>query len=260
MTFIAYGTYKLSYDDAYYMTKEVLNNNYYYIDTAQLYKNEEAVGRAIKDSNIPRDDIFLITKIHIKEIRNGYEWMEKSVTQSLEILGTHIDLLLLHGYNDIDDWLNLEKIYLKYKDEGKIKYIGVSNYNYQQIENLLKISNIKPYLNQIELSPFFVRKEIVELCQNNNIKVMAHTLFSQNKIKYSENSVLTEISNKYNVSPHQIIIQWCLQQNISIVIGSKNIDHLVSNLNIKFKLEKDDLDKINLLNNNFIIFKQHILK
>jgi diketogulonate reductase-like aldo/keto reductase len=152
----------------------------------------------------------------------------------------------------------LEKIYCKYKDEGKIKYIGVSNYNYQQIENLLKISNIKPYLNQIEFSPFFFRRELMELCQNNNIMVMAHTLFSQNKINYNENLILTELSNKYHALPYQIIIQWCLQQNISVVLGTTNMDHLVSNLNIKFKLEKDEIDMINLLNNNFILFKQNI--
>jgi diketogulonate reductase-like aldo/keto reductase len=258
MAFIAYGTYKLSYDDAYHMTINALKNNYRYIDTAQLYKNEEAVGKAIKDSNIPRCDIFLITKIHIKEIRKGYETMERSVIDSLEILGTHIDLLLLHSYNDINDWLNLEKIYCKYKDEGKIKYIGVSNYNYQQIENLLIISNIKPYLNQIEFSPFFFRRELVELCQNNNIEVMAHTLFSQNKINYSENLILTELSNKYHALPYQIIIQWCLQQNISVVLGTTNINHLVSNLNIKFNLEMEEIYMINLLNNNFILFKQNI--
>jgi diketogulonate reductase-like aldo/keto reductase len=257
MAFIALGTYKLSYEDAYNMTLKALQNNYRYIDTAQLYKNENAVGNAIKDSNISRSDIFLITKINIKSIKNGYESMEKSVTDSLEKLGTYIDLLLLHSYNSFEDWFNLEKIFLKYGKDGKIKYICVSNYNYSQIENLLKISNIKPYLNQIELSPFFFRKNLIDICQNNNIKIMAHTLFSQNKIDYNQNNILIYLSDKYNATSHQIIIQWCLQQNISVVIGTKNINHLISNYNIKFKLDDIDINKLILQNNDFILFKQH---
>jgi diketogulonate reductase-like aldo/keto reductase len=256
MSFIAYGTYKLSFDEAYDMTLKALKNNYRFIDTAQLYKNEEAVGKAIRNSNIPRDNITLITKISIKAIKNGYESIEKSIMESLEKLETYIDILLLHGFYSHDDWLYLENIYLKYR--SKIKNIGVSNYNYNQIENLLKISNIKPYLNQIELSPFFFRKDLIHLCKNNNIIVMAHTLFTQNKIDYNNISDLKKLSIKYNVSSYQIIVQWCLQQNISIVLGTKNEDHLIANFTINFELELEDIEKLILLNNNFILFKRHL--
>jgi diketogulonate reductase-like aldo/keto reductase len=259
MPFISYGTWKINEEKAYDYVLKALQVGYRYIDTAQLYKNEEQIGKAIKNSNIKRENIFLITKIHIKNIKKGEKVMEESVIESLRKLDTYIDLLLLHSYHDDNSWLYLENIYLKYRD--KIKHIGVSNYNEEKIKKLLNICNIKPYTNQIEISPYFYRESLINLCQNNDILVIAHTIFSQNKINYEiydENIALNNICKKYNKNYYQIIIKFLLQQNISIIIGTQDIKHIISNLDINFELDNYDIDIIKNINSNFILFKHHI--
>jgi diketogulonate reductase-like aldo/keto reductase len=254
---IAFGTYKLTFDETYQMVLKSICQNCCNIDTAQLYRVEKAVGLAIKDSKVDRNSIFLTTKISIKNIRNGYDCMEASVNQSLIDLDTTIDLLLLHGYHDMKSWLYLETIYEKYKNQ--IKYIGVSNYNCQNLKNLLGACKIKPYTNQIELSPFFYRKDLIDICDSNQINITAHTIFSQNKLNYSEMDALTIIANKYKKNIYQIIIKFFLQQNISIIFGTKNIHHMLSNLSVNdFIIDDSDINSIKIFNCNYVCFKQHL--
>ena len=224
---ITYGSYRLNSHDAYELTLIALRNGCRSIDTAQLYNNEAEVGRAIKDSNINRSDIFLTTKIHQKILPDAN--YEKCVLESINKLGTYIDLLLLHAYNSSDDWCKLETIYEKYGNNAhgnnacKIKYIGVSNYNLINLTNLLATCTYKPHANQIEYSPFNQRDDLLLFCVQNNIKVYAYNIF----LKGCKIMNDVTVNNKYNN-----IIAWLLQKNIIPIFGTHNKEHLISNLEI----------------------------
>jgi diketogulonate reductase-like aldo/keto reductase len=256
MTFVGYGTYRLTPEEAYNMVTDAVKNGYRAIDTAQLYKNEKAVGQAIIDTQIDRDKIFITTKIVTKKIYKGKDAMEKSIIASLENLKTHIDLLLLHGYvGRASAWSDLEELQQKYSTQ--IHYIGVSNYSYEQLSELLGICKQKPYANQIEYSPFYTRPELIKLCRDNNILVIGHSIFCQNQKDYNIDSLNT-LSDKYKCSIYQIIIKWCLMKNISVVFGTPYKENLIENLKLDFCLEDRDIDIIDGLNENFHLYPRKI--
>lgn len=247
---IGLGTYQLMMGkQTYDVVSKALKVGYRHIDTARIYLNERSVGKAIIRSDIPRQDIFLTTKMWNNSILNRKG--EKAFQNSLKRLKLdYVDLYLLHW--PIEGYLEAYKVLEKlYKDE-KIKAIGVSNFLIRHLENLKKHGLIKPMVNQIEVNPYYQNDELVNYCQKNAIVVEAYSPLGGSKYSCLKDETLTKIANKYHVSTAQVILKWLTQRNIVALPRSKQIEHLKSNLDIDhFALTKEDMMDIKALNKNF---------
>lgn len=221
-----------------------LEIGYRLIDTAELYGNEESVGAAIRKSNIPRNEIFVTTKLHPATLVNP----EKSFYGSLERLGfDYIDLYLIHWpfVRKNSTWKKLEHLYHK----ALIRAIGVSNFSVEDIESLLKESDIVPAVNQIELHPFHHNHNILYYCRAKNIAIEAHSPLTHGK--KLNNTVITEIAKRYQKTPAVIILRWILQQQIIAIPKSVHENYMRENTTaLFFELSNNDMLLLNSLNEN----------
>jgi len=238
--------------------KWALESGYRLIDTAMIYKNEEGVGNAIKSSGIPREEIFITTKLW--NIDQGYENAKKAIDLSLEKLGlSYVDLYLIHWPTASEDlnesldkredaWKAMEEIY----SSGKAKAIGVSNYTITHLEEMKKYTTISPMVNQFEFHPFLYQKELVEYCKEHNIIVEAHSpLAPIADVKSLEhrNEKISEIAQKHNKSEAQILIRWCVEHNVIPISKSIHKERIQENINIfDFKLDEEDMKILNNMN------------
>lgn len=242
---IGLGTFLLSSEDAYNSTLNALKMGYRLIDTANAYMNEKAVGRAIKDSKIKREDIFLSTKIWCSEYEN-----ENIVDETLKRLGVdYIDLLFIH--QPTKNWRKgYEKLIKAYK-EGKIKAIGISNFEGKYFDELVNEFDILPQVFQCECHPHFIQEETREKIKKYGIKLMSwYPLGGKgNTQKLLNDPIILSLSEKYRKSPSQIVLRWHIENGFIVIPGSKNIEHVKENLNIfDFSLNEDDLKEIEKLN------------
>lgn len=230
MNNIAYGTYRLRGQKCYDVVKFAIQNGYRTIDTAELYKNHEYVGKAIRDciseGVVKRNDLTIISKIHNEHQRNGT--IKESCQQIINELNIgYVDIILLHTPHKkyyIDSYDQLNEFYKNNKQF--VKHIGVSNFD---IEHLNKLSS-KPYMNQIELSMFNQRKNLVKYCNDQNIIVQAHSCLTNKKKCNNQKLIDYSVQNKIPV--HEIMIRWCLNKKICVVIGSQNYDNILKNIKI----------------------------
>ncbi len=258
---IGFGTYCLKGEIGYNSTLFALKNGYTHIDTASLYDNELEIGKAIIDSNIKRENIWITTKINMKDIKKGKETMYNSILNSLAKLNTeYIDLVLLHGPVDkclIESWTILEDIMLELKN--KIRFIGVSNYDVRHLNLILSNCKIKPYANQIEISPYLNRNSLIELCNKHKIIVVAHT--SLTKTKKFNDSKLENISLKTNISKPLILLAWALEHNMIVLPRSSNPDHIKENLEcLNVKLDSNIMNELNkfYIEDSFRLYGQFV--
>lgn len=225
---------------------EALKAGYRHIDTAAVYGNEEAVGEAIKESGIKREELFITTKIWNEDIRKGRT--KEAFEESLRKLQMdYVDLYLLHWPVDgsTEAYLEMEKL----KNEGKIKSIGVSNFKKHHLEDLIKHVNIVPQVNQMEFNPFIQDMEIYDFCRENNIVLEAWSPLGSGQCL--KNPVISEIAEKYNKSTAQIILNWLLQKNIVILPKSVHKERIIQNSQVfDFELAKEDSEKLDKLNSN----------
>lgn len=240
---IGFGTYRIK------SIEPILNAisvGYRHIDTAELYHNENLVKQAI---NLTHDKVYITTKISKKSIYSNE--IEKSFYERLNIFG-YIDLLLLHvpSKNCKRDWDTLIELYKKNKT--RIGQIGVSNYDINDLDQL-KNSEMMPKYNQIELSPFFVRHELVKYCQTNNINIIAHTSLT-NATKLT-NNVIINMANKYYTTPAEILLRWALKKGFHIIPKSENIDHIKQNLNTNNDLSDDDFNELDKCDDELQLIK-----
>ncbi|MBT3301081.1 MAG: aldo/keto reductase [Bacteroidetes bacterium] len=223
-----------------------LKIGYRLIDTAAIYKNEIGVGKAIIESNIPRDDIFLTTKLWNSR-QGDYKQVAKGFNDSLERLGLeYVDLYLIHWPvkgKYADSWKAMEELYL----EGKIKAIGVSNFQVHHLEDIFEKCQIIPTVNQIELHPLMQQNELHEFCKKHNILLEAwRPIMKGEADKVKE---LVEIGNKYDKSATQVILRWNLQIEIITIPKSVNPDRIKHNADLyDFELDEEDMDFIATLN------------
>ena len=239
------GTFLLAPNDAYNSVLNALKLDYRMIDTANIYLNEKSVGRAIKDSGIDRKEIFVSTKLWATEYTNP-----NAVEETLKRLGLdYIDLLFIH--QPTKNWEEGYKTLIKAYKEGKIKSIGVSNFEGKYIEKLLKEYDVIPQVMQCECHPFFAQDDTRIILNKHDIKLMAwYPLGGKDNMSILSNKIITTLSKKYNKSPAQIILRWHIQMEFIVIPGSKNIEHIKDNLNIfDFELSSDDIAKIDSLNN-----------
>lgn len=249
---IGLGTWQSSKEDAYNATLLAIKAGYRYIDTALTYDNEDAVGKAIKDSGIDRKEIFVSTKLpaNIK----GYKETIEAFNKSLSNLGfDYIDLYLIHApwpwdnvgsdctLLNIESWKAMVDLY----NEGKIKAIGVSNFHKKDIEPLIEATNVKPMVNQIRYFLGNTQPNITNYCQANDILVEAYSPLATGKMLTNE--ILVNIAKKYNTTPAKICLQYCLNNNTLPLPKSVNEARIKDNLDININISKSDmevLDKI----------------
>ncbi|WP_108669127.1 aldo/keto reductase [Peribacillus acanthi] len=227
--------------------KIALKNGYRSIDTATLYENEEGVGLAIKESGIAREEIFVTTKVWNTD--QGYESTLAAFDLSMNKLGLdYLDLYLIHWpIKDqyIETWRACEKLY----KDGRVRAIGVSNFNISHIENLMAHSEIMPMVNQVEYHPCLTQIELHEYCKNQNIQLQAWSPLMRGQLL--DNGTLLQIGKKYNKSTSQVILRWDLQNEVVTIPKSTKESRIIENANIfDFKLSKEDMDQIHSLNEN----------
>lgn len=228
---------------------EALEIGYRHIDTAKAYKNEAYIGKALKQSKIAREDLFLTTKIKISQSKDV---VRKLLDESLENLQTkYLDLVLIH-WPSPDYELNYKtyEVLEEYYEKGLIKAIGVSNFTIQHLNELIKVAKVKPQINQVELHPGLSQIHMEKYLRKENIVLESYGPFMKGNVfqgTYFE--VLNDIALKYDATVAQIVIAWGLARNIVMIPMSTNPKNLKSNfLATKIKLTKDEIERINKLN------------
>ncbi len=239
------GTFMIEPDDAEKSVEFALKNGYRLIDTANAYVNEKAVGRGIKKSGVVREEIFVSTKLWPSVYEDDF-----AVDKTLERLGLdYIDLLFLHQptSNWKEGYKKLEKAY----KEGKIKAIGISNFEGKYIEELLRTCEIKPQVIQVEAHPYFTQDELRKITDKENIKIMSWYPLGHGDKSLMNESVFTKIGTKYNKSNAQIILRWHTQMGFVVIPGTKNPDHIKENFDIfDFELTEEEMAEIAQINKN----------
>ena len=257
MPIIGLGTWRSKPDDAYKAVLTALNAGYRHIDTAQVYGNEEMIGKAIKDSKVQREEIFLTTKVWNSD--QGYEATLNAFNESIKRLGVeYVDLYLIHwfkGYeNSLSTYRALEELYKK----GLVKAIGVSNYNVHHLQHLLDNVEIKPMVNQVETHVTLQNHFLHNFCKENKIQLEAYApLMSRNISQLLENETMQEIAKKYNKSVPQVAIRWLIERGIVVIPKSVTPSRIEENFNVfDFSLTDEDMDKIRGLNTGRKIFAE----
>lgn len=234
---------------------DALASGYRLIDTAAAYQNEAAVGEAIKESGIAREEIFVTSKLWVSDFT--YERAKAGIERSLELLGLdHIDLYLLHQpYGDtVGAWRALEEAY----QAGKIRAIGVSNFYADQLKNLELTTNIKPAVNQIEVNPWFQQTSEVTFAQSEDILVEAWAPFAEGKNDIFTNEKIKAIGEKYGKSNGQVILRWLLQRGITVIPKSVHKNRMEENIDVfDFELSPADMEVMASLDKNESQFFDH---
>ncbi len=242
------GTYSLTGEVAYNSIISALNSGVRLIDTAYMYSNEEEIGRAIKDSKVPREEIFVTTKLYT----NQYDHPSDAIEIAFEKLGVdYIDMMLLHhpGTNDVEAYKVMEKYVL----QGKIRSIGLSNWYEKELKDFLPKVNITPALVQNEIHPFYQEKDVVPFIQSLGIVVQGWYPFGGRGYtkELLNNEVLMEIAKSHNVTVAQIILRWNLQRAVVVIPGSSNPSHIKENTQVyHFQLTDAEMNKIKELDRN----------
>jgi len=242
------GTWDLRGKVGFKILKWALKSGYRLIDTATYYENEKVIGKAITQSKIPREDIFVTSKVWIDDL--GYKKTLDAFNNSLKAFNSsYIDLYLIHWpvkEKRKQAWKVMEQLY----KEGKIRAIGVSNFAIHHLEEFLAEFEIIPAVNQVEYNAFLYQKELLEYCNSKNIKLEAYRPITGGR--KLDNNKLLEISKKYNKSTAQILIRWLLQQEIITIPRTSKKIRILENANVfDFNISNEDMNKIASLNENF---------
>jgi diketogulonate reductase-like aldo/keto reductase len=243
---IAFGTWQIPNEEAYQAVLDALAVGYRHIDTAKSYHNEEAVGRAIKDSGIPREEIFVVSKLRAPAI--GYnETMASFEAQLKELNLDYMDLYLIHApwnWNDrsvsvtpqnIEAWRAMEDLY----KQGKIKSIGVSNFSIDDLNALIDHGTIVPMVNQIRFSVGFTQDKLVDFCNQHKILIEAYSPLGTGSV--FGNPKLEAMAKAYDVSIAQLCIQYCLEKGTLPLPKTRSKDRMVQNATLDFNIKAEDM-------------------
>ena len=234
---------------------EAIQTGYSHIDTAASYQNEEAVGRGIKQSGITRENLFITTKLWIQS--QGYEGTLKAFENSLKRLQLdYIDLYLIHQpFGDVyGEWRAMEELY----QQGKIRAIGVSNFQPDRIMDLMIHNKITPAVNQIELNPFQQQIETQKFLQGNSVHVEAWAPFAEGRNNIFQNELLLSIAAKHQKSVAQVILRWVVQRGIVALAKTTRKERMVENISVfDFELNAEDMAAITTLDTKTSSFFDH---
>lgn len=254
---IGLGTWQMSQEEAENMVTHALKNGYNHIDTARTYGNEEGVGRGIKASGIEREDFFLTTKV--SGFSKTYEEAKQDIEDSLVALDTpYIDLVIVHAPRPWDKmdgdaidnyyyeenqqvWKAMEEAY----ESGRVKAIGVSNFEIDDLKNLFDMTTVKPMLNQIKYHIGYRDEELVQFCQENDMIVEAYSPIGTGKLL--DNEHIKKVADKYGKSTAQIAIRYAYQKGLVVLPKSVHENYIDENAKIDFELSIADMDYLNRL-------------
>ncbi len=252
MPIMGLGTYSLDHDTCVNSVKALLENGGRLIDTAFMYHNEEAVGEGIKQAmaefGIPRDEIFVITKIYPSQ----FDDPEAAIEQALEKLDLeYIDMMLLHhpGTGDVEAYKTMEQ----YVEKGKIHSLGLSNWYIEELTDFLPKVSVMPALIQNEIHPYYQEQDVVPFIQEKGIVVQGwYPLGGRGyTAELLHDEVILDIANSHNVSAAQVILRWNLQRGIVVIPGSSNLEHIKENLDLfDFALTDEEMQKMQTLDRN----------
>lgn len=245
MPMVGCGTFLLTPDEAETSVLSALQAGYRLIDTANSYVNEKAVGRAMKKSGVAREEIFLETKLW-----PAFYEQADAVDKTLQRLDTdYIDLLLIHqpAGNYIEGYRKMEKAY----QEGKVKAIGLSNFNVEQIKEILSICEVRPAILQTEVHPYSQETALKEYLKQENMVIQAWYPLGHGDPALQQEAVFTKLGAKYGKSNPQIILRWHIQSGNIVIPGSKNPDHIRANFDLfDFALTDEEMAEIAAVNQN----------
>ncbi|OMD31903.1 aldo/keto reductase [Paenibacillus odorifer] len=234
---------------------DAIMSGYRLIDTAASYLNEEAVGRALKRSGVPREDLFITTKLWVQD--TGYERTKEAFEKSLSRLQLdYLDLYLIHQpFGDVHgSWRALEELYR----EGKIRAIGVSNFQNDRLIDLIIHNEVTPAVNQVETHPFCQQIESAAFMKENNVQIESWGPFAEGKNNMFQNEVLVSIAQKYNKSVAQVVLRWLTQRGVVVIPKSVRKERIIENFNIfDFELNSEDIEQIALLDTKESLFFSH---
>jgi 2,5-diketo-D-gluconate reductase A len=234
---------------------DAIQTGYNHIDTAASYQNEEAVGRGIQQSGVAREKLFITTKLWIQS--TGYEGTIKAFERSLKRLQLdYLDLYLIHQpFGDVyGEWRAMEELY----QQGKVRAIGVSNFQPDRIMDLMIHNKITPAVNQIEVNPFQQQIETQKFLQDNNVQVEAWAPFAEGRNNIFQNEVLLSIAAKYKKSAAQVILRWVVQRGIIALAKSTRKERMIENISVfDFELSAEDMAAITTLDTKTSAFFDH---
>ena len=256
MPILGFGVYQIPKEDTKRCVLDAIKVGYRSIDTAQSYFNEAEVGEAIKECGIPREELFITTKVWIDNY--GYEECRRSILESLNKLKTdYIDLVLLH--QPFADYYGaykaLEELYI----EGKIKAIGVSNFYPDRLSDICLFGRkVIPAVNQVETNPMNAQFEAQQNMEKYGVHIEAWAPFDEGRKNMFNNKTLINIGKKYNKSSAQVILRWLIQRGVIVVCKSTHLERMEQNFNVfDFKLSNNDMEEIKKLNSNESLFFNH---
>lgn len=256
MPILGFGVFQVTdLDECERSVVDAIETGYRLIDTAQSYMNEEAVGKAIKRSGVAREELFITTKLWIQS--NGYEGTKKAFETSLKKLQLdYLDLYLIHQpYGDVyGEWRALEELY----KEGKLRAIGVSNFQPDRLIDLIIHNEIVPAVNQVETHPFHQQIDTQQFMIDNNVQIESWGPFAEGKNDIFKNELLKGIGEKYDKSIAQVILRWLTQRGVVAIPKSVKKERMAENLNsLDFRLTSDEMEQIKTLDTNASLFFDH---
>lgn len=255
MPILGYGVYQVTKDECKECVLNALKAGYRSIDTAQSYFNEEEVGEAIKESGIPREEIFLTTKVWIEHY--GYENAKASVLASMKKLQTeYLDLVLLHQpFGDAyGAWRALEELY----EAGKIRAIGISNFYVDRMVEFVNFNRIKPMITQMEVHIFNQQKQLKEYADKYDVQLEAWAPFGEGRGGTFDNEMIKGIGDKYGKTTAQVMLRWHIQRGVVVIPKSTHYERMVENFSVfDFELSEEDMNEIAKLDTATSSFFSH---
>ncbi len=237
MPMLGYGTFLTPVNETKDLVAKAIKVGYRFIDTAQNYQNESGVGAAIRESGLPREEFFVTSKTQT----NGFEATKRGIEQSLQEFGfDYIDMMIIHwpSSDSLGTYRALEEAYR----EGKIRAIGLSNFNSRDLEQLLPNIDIKPVVDQIETHVFWQQKKMAAVLKNNNILHESWSPLGKGAGQLIANDTLQEIGEKYQKLPTQIALRFLVQQGIPVIPKASSVEHMKSNSDIfDFSLSDEEM-------------------
>lgn len=247
---VGFGVWKVPDEEATVAVEQAIKTGYRLIDTAKIYGNELGVGKAIANSTIPREELFITTKVWNAD--QGYENTLKAFDASLEKLGVdYVDLYLVHWPTPkFDQYVETYKALETLYKEGRTKAIGVCNFDIEHLERVMDECDVKPAVNQVEFHPYLQQKELREFCKKHDIQIEAYSPL-MNGTYIMENEVIQEIAEQHRKTPAQIILRWHVQNDVVVIPKTVTPSRMKENLDVfDFELTEADMDRIATLNRN----------
>lgn len=256
MPVLGFGVYQVNdLKECERAVSDAIETGYRLIDTAAAYQNEQAVGAAIKNAGVPREELFITTKIWVQDV--SYEKAKPAFQRALKRLGLdYLDLYLIHQpYGDVHGaWRAMEELY----QDGLIRAIGVSNFQQDRLIDLITFNNVVPTVNQVETHPFHQQIESHQFMVDNNVQIESWGPFAEGRNDIFANQLLQQIGNKYSKSIAQVILRWLIQRDVVVIPKSVRKERMKENFSVfDFELNADDMNAIATLDNKQSLFFDH---